>query len=651
MAKVVKIVSFVAAVALAIPSGGTSLLATALGVSSLAATAIVAGLAIGSSLLAKRPTAPRTSPASLDRLNASIDPRAPRKMILGHTAMATDIRDQEYTDDQTYLHRFIVVAAHKVQAIDEIWFDDKMAWSSGGGVTSDFSGYLTVATRTEGNSGNAINISARMGTTRRFTGLAYIHLKFKLTGNSKKAESPFSSSIPTRLTIRGKGALVYDPRLDSTVDGGSGSHRANDQSTWSWDDDAARNPALQLLWYLLGWRIENPGTSEMILSVGKGIPPERIDLASFAVAANICDESVSLAGGGSEPRYRSDGIFSEADSPSTVIDALKATMNADLDDVGGKLRLTVFVNDLATPTASFDQHAMIDGFKWTPTPALDESFNIVRGSYTDPSDNALYQPVDYPQQEYASADGIDRIETLDLPLVQSPYQAQRLARLRLNRIRYGGGEFSTVLDVTGWRVAKNCVVEVTLPALGWTDKLFRVAEMEHRDDGRCPIILRPESADIYDWDEDESDPIDPVAGTVYDPALNPIVQGIDEVSGAASASSTTIEITADTQTTAAVSLSLDAGASKAILCQIKVDALGGSSTQKARIEWRVAGGTFATLGSEATDTGGAGDTVFPIAAETLTNSGGSALLYEVRGVVTRTGSTGTRDASQSFLRA
>ena len=50
--------------------------------------------------------------------------------------MATDLRDQEYTGTQEYLHRFIVAASHTVQSIDEIWFDDQQAWTSAGGVTS-----------------------------------------------------------------------------------------------------------------------------------------------------------------------------------------------------------------------------------------------------------------------------------------------------------------------------------------------------------------------------------------------------------------------------------------------------------------------------------------------------------------------------------
>lgn len=519
--KILKVASLVAAVALAIPSGGTSLLAATLGVSALAATGIVAGLTIGASLLQKRPKAPAASPANIDRLNANIDPRTPRKGVWGTTAMNTDIRDQEYTDSQTYLHRFIVCAAHKTEAYKEIWFDDKLAWTSAGGVQGEYVGYLTVTPITEGTAGNAINISARMGTTRRYTGLSYVYLRYKLTGNDKKAESPFAQGIPTRITIVGDGALVYDPRLDSTVTGGSGSHRADDQSTWEWDDDAARNPALLLLWYLLGWRIND------IVSIGCGIPPERIDLESFITAANLCDETVSLAAGGTEPRYRADGVFSDGDDPTNVIDNLKAAMNADLDDVGGKFRLTVFHNDLADPGPAFTDDDMIEGFRWVQTPALSDSFNIVRGSYTDTRDAALYQLVDAPQVEIANRDGIDRFDSFDLALVQSPSQWQRLAKQRLQRQQYGG-EYTTVFNSRGWLLRKNMVIPLSFARLGWVEKLFRVAEMEHRVDGTCPVMLREENAAIYAWDEDEAPAVEIADPTTYDFALNPIVQGIDD---------------------------------------------------------------------------------------------------------------------------
>jgi hypothetical protein len=438
---------------------------------------------------------------------------------VGITALATDIRDEEFTDSQGYLHRFIVCASHKVHSIDEIWFDDKQAWTVGGGVLGEFAGYLTVAVITEGSAANAINISARMGSDRRYTGCAYVHLTYKLTGNSKKADSPFAQSITTRITIRGHAALFYDARLDSTVAGGSGSHRADDQSTWAWDDDACRNPALTLLFYLLGWQING------LLAVGKGIPPSRIDLESFAVAANLCDELVTKIGDGTEPRYRCDGVWSEGDSPTSVIDMIKASMNADLDDIDGKLRLTVFHDDLATPAADFTDDDILDDFNWDPAADLSDSFNVVRGIFTDPSDTSLYQQIDYPQVEEASPDGIDRIDTFDLPMVESAGQAQRLAQLRLMRQKFGG-TFRANFQATAWKVEKNSILRLSFSPRGWVNKLFRVAEMDLRIDGVVPLVLREESSLIYGAPALAA-PVDPVASTPYDPSLNPWLEQIN----------------------------------------------------------------------------------------------------------------------------
>lgn len=521
---ILKVGAIIAGVALAIPSGGTSLLAATLGVSSVAAAGIAVGLSLGASLLAPKPKAPTPSPATTDRLHVSIDPNERRKIIFGKTAMATDLRDQEYTGSQEYLHRFIVTASHKVGGHRQIWFDDKLAWTSTGGVQGEFVGYLTVTAINEGSAANAINISSRMGSTRRYTGCAYVYLRYKLTGNSKKAESPFAQSIPSRVTIVGDGALIYDPRLDSTR-GGSGSQRADDQTTWAWSDSASRNTALQLLWYLLGWRIQNPSTGTWKLAVGKGIPPERIDIDSFITAANLCDELVAKAAGGTEPRYRGDGIFSEGDDPAAVLDNLKAAMNAVLDDVDGKIRITVLHNDLGTPAAALTTDDVIGDFQWAQTPPLPSTFNVIRGAYVDPSDTSLYQMVDYPEVRIASPDGIDRIEPVNLQLVQSPSQAQRLVKQRLQRQQYAG-TFQAVFQATAWRYQKGDVVPFTFAPLGWAAKLFRIVEIEVRVDGTVPMTLREENAAIYAWDASDASPVQGAAPTTYDYALDPFFQDL-----------------------------------------------------------------------------------------------------------------------------
>lgn len=516
MSKVLKVVGFIAAVGAALVTAGVSL-----GVSAAILSGVATVASIGATLLAPKPKV-ANSTENIDRLRASIDPRTPRKTAFGKSALATDIRDEEFSSDQAYFHRFIVVASHKVHAIREIWFDDKLAWDSGGGVFGgvhgEFAGYLTVTPILEGNAGNAINISSRMGSTRRYTGLAYVHLRYKLTGAGSNATSPFAQQVTTRITIRGDGAYCYDPRLDSTVPGGSGSHRADDQTTWAWDDDACRNPAIAMLFYLLGWKINGK------LAVGKGIPKDRIDLASFAVAANLCDEMVTKEGGGTEPRYRCAGVWSEGDAPTTVIDMLKSAMNADLDDVDGKLRLTVFHNDLIDVAADFTADDVLGDFEWNPVTPLTDSFNVVRGVYTDPSDTALYQPVDYPEQRENSPDGIDRIYTFDQPMIESASQAQRLAQLRLQRQKYGG-TFTAEFQSTAWKVEKNSIVRLTFPPCGFVNKLFRVAEMEHRVDGTVPMVLREENAAIYGAPSLTA-PVDPVPSTPFDPSLDPIIVAI-----------------------------------------------------------------------------------------------------------------------------
>ncbi len=536
MAKALKIAGAVVAVAgLAIITGGLAagaslsfIMSAGFGVGSLTVgglIAVSAALNTAGSLLSPKPKAPATSEANANRLTVSMDLRAFRKTVLGSTAFATDLRDQEWSADQSILHRFVVCASHRVRAIREIWFDDKLAWTATGGVQAPYVGYLDVTPVLEGSAANAINIGSRMGASRRFTGCAYVYFRYKLTGNGKKAESPFASSIPSRVTIVGDGALFYDPRLDSTVPGGSGPMRADDQRTWAWSPSFCRNPALGMLFYLLGWRIQNPATGEWKLAIGKGIPASRIDLPSFITAANLCEEPVTRADGTVEPRYRADGIYSEGDDPSLVLDNLKAAMNAVLDDADGKIRITVLHNDLAAPIGDLTTADVLGEFTWLQTPPLTDSINVIRGGYIDPSPTSLYQLVDLPEVSIPSPDGIDRPQTVNLALVQSPGQGQRLFKLRLGRAQYGG-TYTAVFQATAWKYQKGDVIRFTFAPLGWDKKLFRIADVATQVDGTVPMMLREEHPAIYAAYSDERAAITAAAPTSYDPSLWPVIQGI-----------------------------------------------------------------------------------------------------------------------------
>lgn len=486
----------IVAVAIAAPFVIPGLLGVAAG--SLAAIAATAAVEVGLSLLSgviMAPSIPKSlTQTATSRLYATLVTTEPRKTVFGITAGGNDVRYQTYTGShQEFYHQVICHASHQIQSLDEIWIDNEKAWTAAGGVQGRFVGWLTVQSILLGTSANGIAIDGTWTANCTLTGCAYSYLKFKVMdpANGNNA-SPFQSGVTNRLTFRMHGAPVYDPRLDSTVTGGSGTQRAGTQSTWAWDDNASRNPALQLLFFLLGWQINGK------LALGMGLPPARIDLASFITAANHCDESVALSGGGSEPRYRSDGVISEGDDRSTVIENLCATMHGTLRDNGGKIALQIIVNDLATPTGTLGLGDVLGSEQFDQTQPLNQYFNIVRGRRVDPSDQALYQLTDFPPASLTSPDGIDRIQPVDFPLVQSNGQVQRLAKLRLKRAQYQA-KYTANFGSNAWAVSLGGVVQMNHAGMNWTNKLFRIVAQAVSQNGQVKMTLQEESSDVYTW--------------------------------------------------------------------------------------------------------------------------------------------------------
>jgi hypothetical protein len=77
----------------------------------------------------------------------------------------------------------------------------------------------------------------------------------------------------------GRWARVYDPRRDSSYPGGSGTHRANDESTWEW----SANPYLHALTWLIGRRANGH------LVLGVGVSLKNVLVGQFVEGANIAD--------------------------------------------------------------------------------------------------------------------------------------------------------------------------------------------------------------------------------------------------------------------------------------------------------------------------------------------------------------------------
>lgn len=514
MGKVLKTVATVASVialaatgAGAIVGAGTLIAGASLGTIAAAAgaTSVVAGSLAGSG----RPKIPQ-SDTQLSRLQARLDTQAPRKMVLGSTSFPIDIRYYEGSgSNEEYVDYILVLAAHRMGALNEVWFDDQLAWTVSGGMQAPYAAYTAAfAVVYEGNAGNtqAINGGARWGSDDRLTGCAYVHIRVKRTGNSDSDQSPYANGLPTRITAIGVGMPMYDPRFDSTR-GGSGSMRVDDQNTWG---PSSGNTIIQSLNALLGWRINGK------LSVGAGIPPKYINFDSVITAANACDEDIVLSGGGTQPRYRTAGAFSTDDAPMNIVGALLAGCAGDLLDSDGQLSFLIKTNTLAIPAVTFDDHDILSPGRWDPMGGQTNLPNIISGNFTDPSNRSLYQPVPYPSVRIDSEDGIERTATVDLAVVENGARGQRLAKQTLQRMQYPG-LFSAEYNMKGMAAKVGRIVWQSYSPRGWVNKPFRVVSQKPSRSGRIALVLREEHEDIYAWEAEDSAAVEPAEPVRFDP--------------------------------------------------------------------------------------------------------------------------------------
>lgn len=486
---------------------------------------IAAGLTLaGNYAFAEKPAAAKVS--NIERLELSSEASPPRKFAFGTGALNSDILYSEPEGtDQEWVSYIIHLASHRITSVDELYLGEKLAWTSAGGAQGEFAGYLEFAAILEGGPAayHTVGDGTRWGADQRMTGCATAKLRIKRTGNGKKGESPFANGLSSRVAINGKGMPLYDPRFDSTVPGGDGPMRIDDQDTWAFDVDGyeiGNNPVLQAIPVHIGWRIN--GT----VSVGLGMAPERIDKEAFAVAATECDEPIALAAGGTQRRYQAAGCFSDDDDPRSIQQALCEATNGWFDDPRGKLGFFVSVNDLAGSLIHLTESDVLSGAKWVPFP--DTTFNVVRGRNPDPAPPTLYAMTDYVPARLDSMDGQDRSLTLDLPMVQNKPQAQRTAAQVLQRLQYLG-EFTATFGARAWQLYRGQPVKFSFSPLGWSELKFRVKSWRlDPATGNVVMTLRIEDESIYAWDAADTAPVTPATPVAFDPLNAPLIQAAAE---------------------------------------------------------------------------------------------------------------------------
>ncbi|ALI57091.1 phage tail fiber protein [Celeribacter marinus] len=238
-----------------------------------------------------------------------------------------------------------------------------------------------------------------------------------------------------------------------------------------------------------------------------------IETDSLIEAANICDEAVPLAAGGSEARYTCNGVVSLSETPKTIIEAMLTAMAGRCIWQAGQWRMRAGAYRVPETTITADD-VRDGGMTLTTRQSRASNFNAVRGQFVSPENS--WQPDDFPayaSEAYRLEDNGERVwRDISLPFTISASMAQRLAKIELERARR-----QMSLKVAGklkaWRVAAGETTYVHYARWGFggaalpEGKPFDVeaVRLDLTQVGQGPrlapeLLLRETSPLIYDWD-------------------------------------------------------------------------------------------------------------------------------------------------------
>ncbi len=391
------------------------------------AVAIGVGAALGTKILTDALTPDLgdygTDPVADQALTTNAN--QPRKIIYGESVVggqivgvaAPTISKKEY--DILVVH----LAGHPCESVTIYEIEGKTVAELGDAVTMTV--YLGNQTTADSTANTYIN-----GWTNDHIGYEQTYVVLKI----RRDEELFPRGVnECKFIVRGR--KVYDPRKDSTA-GGSGAHRPEDSTTWEWSD----NPALCAYDYLRHYG-------------SRPVPLRRIPWDFVALTANYCAEQASYTdadgNAATGQRFGCNGALNNGIRPGEGLNNIMGTMGAKPYRVGGKIYIKpAMYAGPATVTVDISETNARPLHR--PHRPLREITNTVRAEYVAPTKK--WQVTAAPtvfSQAYIDKDGSMLATTIRLNMVTKDHQAQRLAKLKLERSRAG---FITSYPLPGLRL-------------------------------------------------------------------------------------------------------------------------------------------------------------------------------------------------------
>ena len=426
------------------------------------------------------------------------------------------------TDNQ-YLYMALILGEGEINDITQIFVNDnQVTWSGdladntertvGSGDSNYYknsTSLITVRPHYGADDQSACSLLSTLTSwtsNHRLRGVAYLSLRFEWNSDA-------FGSIPTVQAIV-QGKKVYNPNLDGTKTGGTGSHREDTSSTWEYSD----NPIYQLLDYLRNDRY------------GMGIANSYFDsnYADFQTAGDVCDANITPFSGADQI----DLIDSHAviDTSQKIIDNTKKFLTgsrAFLNYHAGKYQVTVETSGSASITLTEDN---IIGGIGVSSKNKNERYNRVIVTFINPDknyqvDEAQFPPVDETGQATAdqhatmkTADGGILLEgRFDMPSIANPYQAQEMAEIILRRSR-SSLDVTLTADANAMELVVGDIVNITHATPSFSAKPFRVLSTTINGDSTVSLQLTEHQDSYYTFGTQQS------VATIPDTTLpNPFV--------------------------------------------------------------------------------------------------------------------------------
>ena len=456
--------------------------------------------------------------------------------------------------DNKYLYMAVVLGEGEISSVEALYINDKRPTLSG--AMSD-NVQRTVSSSDQNfydtdNSQSLITVEAHFGTdtqssssllqevegwstVHKLSGLAYLAIRFEWNADK------FGSIPNVQALVEGR--KVYNPNLDGTVTGGSGSHRKDDSSTWAYSD----NPILQLLDYLRNDRF------------GMGITDTYFDsnFADWQTATDVCDTQIQPLGGTNFIVYTFGVGYGDSTTANTidlmnshtVVDTAKKAIDNVKDFVrgsrsylnfsGGKYNILVETTGSASITLTEDN--ILGGIN-VISKNKNSRYNRVIANFINPdknyqSDSAQFPPVDETLLDTAeqhatllAEDGGVLLEgRFDFSMLTNKFQAQEMAEIILRRSR-SSLNVSLKADATALDLSIGDIVNITHATPAFSAKPFRVQGMTLNADHSVGLTLSEHQDSYYTFGT--QDPIPEIADTVLpNPFIvqTPTVSAVDEL--------------------------------------------------------------------------------------------------------------------------